>query len=80
MFICIRCTSFRNISIGKGFICSFIVFVHLLFIYCMVNENNELFSEVLVSLNFNYYLYQNCLQLILFLVTLIQGKLNIMGC
>lgn len=23
----------------------------------MVNEINELFSEVLVSLNFNYYLY-----------------------
>lgn len=32
----------------------------------MGNENNELFSEVLVSLNFNYYLCQNCHKLILF--------------
>ena len=58
-----------------------VLFVHLL--YSNVNENNELFSEILVSLNFNYYLCQNCHQLILFfffLVTLIQGELNIMGC
>jgi len=55
-----------------------VLFIH--YFIQMVNEIKELFSEVLVSLNFNYYLYQNCHQLLLFLVTLIQGKLNIMGC
>lgn len=57
-----------------------VLFVH----YCiqMGNENNELLSEILVSLNFNYYLCQNCHQLILFFFfgNFDSGGIDVMGC
>ena len=54
-----------------------VLFIH--YFIQMVNEIKELFSEVLVSLNFNYYLYQNCHQLLLFFSNFDSGEIDYHG-